>query len=148
MGNCFKHAKCPIWLTLLSASFAALRPISLASKGNAKMLGSSPNSPGHGPVTRRSTPLEINGWNIIPMEVWFRSCSWPKMGFFCRFQLLIFQGVHIQRNPMSLAPYFLCTSRVYLHTGQLQTHAPARVEQNCSSARSFVYLLSEHFIGV
>ena len=30
--------------------------------------------------TRRSTPLEINGWNIIPMEVWFRSCSWPKMG--------------------------------------------------------------------
>ena len=38
------------------------------------------------------TPLKINGWNIIIMEVWFRSCSFLFMGDGCRFQPLIFAG--------------------------------------------------------
>ena len=41
-----------------------------------------------------NTPLKINGWNIVLMEVWFRSFSFLFMGDGCRFQPLIFQGVH------------------------------------------------------
>ena len=29
---------------------------------------------------RKRTPLKINGWNIMIMEVWFRSCSFLFMG--------------------------------------------------------------------
>ena len=43
-------------------------------------------------VSLCTTPLKINGWNII-MEVCFRSCSFLFMGDVCRFQPLIFQGV-------------------------------------------------------
>ena len=41
-----------------------------------------------------NTPLKINGWNIVLVEVWFRSFSFLFMGDGCRFQPLIFQGVH------------------------------------------------------
>ena len=37
------------------------------------------------------TPEAINGWNIILMEVCFRSCSFLFMGDGCRFQPVIFQ---------------------------------------------------------
>ena len=53
-----------------------------------------------------NTPLKINGWNIVLMEVWFRSLSFLFMGDGCRFQPLIFQGVH----PDTL--HFLCCFRV------------------------------------